>query len=97
MNLLALAKDFSAEVVGVEANGIVSSQFGMLLSRALYDEMYLSLPKYYPEDYEAPTYYVMATFDNTRFSEDEIKQIIKDAGYSTWTIKDLMGTIRTFF
>lgn len=90
-------KEFSAEVVGVEANGIVSSQFGMLLSRALYDEMYAFATKYYPEDYEAPTYYVMATFDNTRFSEDEIKQIIKDAGYSTWTIKDLMGTIRTFF
>ena len=44
-----------------------------------------------------PPAYVMATFEDTRFSEDEIKQIIKDAGYSTWTIKDLMGTIRTFF
>lgn len=90
-------KDFTAEVVGVEANGIVSSQFGMLLSRALYDEMYTFATKYYPEDYEAPTYYVMATFDNTRFSEDEIKQIISDAGYSAWTINDMMGAIRSFF
>lgn len=90
-------KDFTAEVVGVEANGIVSSQFGMLLSRALYDEMYEFATKYYPADYEAPTYYVMATFDNNRFSEDEIKQIISDAGYSAWTINDMMGVIRTFF
>lgn len=90
-------KKFSAEVVGVEANGIVSSQFGMLLSRNLYDEMYAFATKYYPDDYEAPTYYVMATFDNSRYSEDEIKQIISDAGYSAWTINDMMGVIRTFF
>lgn len=90
-------KDFEVEVVGVEANGIVSSQFGMLLSRALYDEMYEFATKHYPADYEAPTYYAMATFDNTRFTEDEIKQIIKDAGYSAWTINDMMGVIRTFF
>jgi|InofroStandDraft_1065614.scaffolds.fasta_scaffold13994_4 putative ABC transport system permease protein len=90
-------KEFKAEVVGVEANGIVSSQFGMLLSRALYDEMYAFATKHYPENYEAPTYYIMATFDNTRFSEDEIKQIISDAGYSAWTINDMMGVIRTFF
>lgn len=90
-------KEFKAEVVGVEANGIASSQFGMLLSRALYDEMYAFATKHYPENYEAPTYYIMATFDNTRFSEDEIKQIISDAGYSAWTINDMMGVIRTFF
>lgn len=90
-------KDFEVEVVGVEANGIVSSQFGMILSRALYDEMYAFATKYYPADYEMPTYYVMATFDSNRFSEDEIKQIIRDAGYSAWTINDMMGVIRTFF
>lgn len=89
--------DFEVEVVGVEANGIVSSQFGMLLSRALYDEMFEYATRYYPKDYETPTYYVMATFDNARFSEDEIKQIISDAGYSAWTINDMMGVIRTFF
>jgi len=90
-------KEFKAEVVGVEANGIVSSQFGALLSRNLYDEMYKFATKDYPSDYEAPTYYVMATFDTERFSEDEIKQVIRDAGYSAWTINDMMGTIRSFF
>lgn len=90
-------KDFTAEVVGVEANGIVSSQFGMILSHALYDEMYTFATKYYPADFEAPTYYIMATFDSTRYSEDEIKQIIRDAGYTAWTINDMMGVIRTFF
>lgn len=90
-------KEFTAEVVGVEANGIVSSQFGMLLSRALYDEMYAFATKYYPADYKAPTYYVMATFDNQKFTEQEIKDKIFAAGYSAWTINDMMGTIRTFF
>lgn len=90
-------KNFEAEVVGVEANGLVSSQFGMLLSRALYNDMYDFATKYYPADYETPTYYIMATFDNSRFSEDEIKQKISDAGYSAWTINDMMGVIRTFF
>lgn len=90
-------KNFETEVVGVEANGIVSSQFGMLLSRALYDEMYTFATQYYPADYETPTYYVMATFDDSSYSEDEIKQIISDAGYSAWTINDMMGVIRTFF
>lgn len=90
-------KNFEAEVVGVEANGLVSSQFGMLLSRALYNEMYTFATKYYPANYEAPTYYVMATFDNSRYSEAEIKQMIRDAGYSAWTINDMMGVIRTFF
>ncbi len=90
-------KNFEAEVVGVEANGLVSSQFGMLLSRALYNEMYAFATKYYPANYEAPTYYVMATFDNSRYSEAEIKQMIRDAGYSAWTINDMMGVIRTFF
>lgn len=90
-------KNFEAEVVGVEAQGIVSSQFGMILSRALYDKMYDFATKYYPADYEAPTYYIMATFDNSRFSEDEIKKSIEDAGYYAWTINDMMGVIRTFF
>lgn len=90
-------KNFEVEVVGVEANSLVSSQFGIILSRALYDDMYAFATKYYPADYEIPTYYIMATFDNTRFSEDEIKRIIADAGYSAWTINDMMGVIRTFF
>lgn len=90
-------KNFEVEVVGVEANGLVSSQFGMLLSRALYDEMYDFATKHYPADYETPTYYVMATFDNARFSEEQIKQAINDAGYSAWTINDMMGVIRSFF
>ena len=90
-------KNFEVEVVGVEANSLVSSQFGMLLSRALYVEMYTFATKHYPADYKVPTYYIMTTFDNTRFSEDEIKQIISDTGYFAWTINDMMGVIRTFF
>lgn len=87
------------EVVGVEANGIVSSSMGGIMSRALYNKIfdvaYAHLPDSYKEN--LPTYYVMATFDHERFTEDEIKQKISDAGYYAWTVTDMMGTIRTFF
>ena len=87
------------EVVGVEANGIVSSSLGGIMSRALYNKVfdiaYAHLPDSYKEN--LPTYYVMATFDDERFTEDEIKEKIADAGYYAWTISDMMGTIRSFF
>lgn len=87
------------EVVGVEANGIVSSSMGSIASRALYNKIfdiaYAHLPAEYKEN--LPTYYVMATFDNSRFTEDEIKQKVADAGYYAWTVSDMMGLIRSFF
>lgn len=87
------------EVVGVEANGIVSSSMGAIISRALYDKMFDIMYQHLPAAYKEnlPTYYVMATFDNERFTEDEIKQNIADAGYFAWTVSDMMGTIRSFF
>lgn len=91
--------DLKVEVVGVEANGIVSSSMGAIISRALYDEMFDIMYQHLPASYKdnLPTYYVMATFDNQRFSEDEIKQKVADAGYFCWTVSDMMGTIRSFF
>lgn len=91
--------EVSVEVVGVEANGIVSSSLGGIMSRALYNKVfdvaYSHLPASYKEN--LPTYYVMATFDSDRFTEDEIKQKVADAGYYAWTVTDMMGTVRTFF
>lgn len=91
--------EIPVEVVGVEANGIVSSSMGGIMSRALYNKVfdvaYAHLPASYKEN--LPTYYVMATFDNERFTEDEIKQKVADAGYFAWTVTDMMGTIRSFF
>jgi len=89
------------EVVGVEANSIVTSSLGAIMSRAFYDELadvYYS-GYGYPADYKdnLPKYYIMATYDTSRFSEDEIKQIINDAGYEAWTVSDMMGMIKTFF
>lgn len=91
--------DLKVKVVGVEANGIVSSSMGAIISRALYDKMFDIMYQHLPASYKdnLPTYYVMATFDNTRFSEEEIKQKVADAGYFCWTVSDMMGTIRSFF
>lgn len=91
--------ELEVEVVGVEANGIVSSSMGAIISRALYDKMFDIVNQHLPESYKTnlPTYYVMATFDNERFTEAEIKQKVADAGYFAWTVSDMMGMIRTFF
>lgn len=91
--------ELEVEVVGVEANGIVSSSMGAIISRALYDKMFDIVNQHLPESYKTnlPTYYVMATFDNERFTEAEIKQKVEDAGYLAWTVSDMMGMIRTFF
>lgn len=87
------------EVVGVEASGIVSSSMGTLISHAVYDALADAVYEGYPSEYRdnQPNYYIMATYDTNRFSEDEIKQAIADAGYEAWTVSDMMGMIRTFF
>lgn len=87
------------EVVGVEANGIVSSAMGPIISRALYNKLFDAVYAHLPAEYKEnlPTYYVMATFDTEKFTEEEIKQKVADAGYFAWTVSDMMGTIRSFF
>lgn len=98
-DVLETWKEIEVEVVGVEANGIVSSSMGAIISHALYDELFDAVYQHLPAEYKEnlPTYYVMATFDDERFSEDEIKQKVADAGYFAWTITDMMGAIRSFF
>ena len=88
-----------AEVVGVEANGIVTSSMGSIISRALYDKIFDIAYQHLPAEYKEnlPTYYIMATFDHEKFTEDEIKQKVADAGYFAWTVSDMMGMIRSFF
>lgn len=97
--VLEIWKEIKVEVVGVEANGIVSSSMGAIISRALYNELFDFVYQHLPSAYRdnLPTYYVMATFDSERYTEDEIKQNVADAGYFAWTVTDMMGTIRTFF
>lgn len=88
-----------AEVVGVEANGIVTSSMGSIISRALYDKIFDIAYQHLPAEYKEnlPAYYIMATFDHEKFTEDEIKQKVADAGYFAWTVSDMMGMIRSFF
>ena len=87
------------EVAGVEASGVVSGSMGAIMSRTFYDKLSDAYYAGYPKDYKdsLPTYYIMATYDTGRFTEDEIKQVITDAGYEAWTMSDMMGMIRTFF
>ena len=40
---------------------------------------------------------LQASFDTDRFTETEIKQILKDAGYTAYTVGDMVGMIKTFF
>jgi len=91
--------NIDVEVVGVEANSIVTSSLGAIMSRAFYDELSDAYYAGYPEGYkdQLPKFYIMATYDTDRFSEDEIKQVVTDAGYEAWTVSDMMGMIRTFF
>lgn len=91
--------EYETEVVGVEANGIVSRSMGSIISRALYDKAFDAVYAHLPAEAKEnmPTYFILATFDNEKFTEAEIKQKISDAGYSSMTVGDVMGMIRTFF
>lgn len=88
-----------AEVVGVEANGVVSSSIGAIVSQALYNALFDAVYAGYPAEYRdnLPQYYVLATYDNARFSEDEIKDKLEETGFVGLTMSDMMGMIRTFF
>ena len=87
---------YEAKVVGVQANGIVAVN-GSIISRALEDAMYRDATFGYPAEMKDAAYMVQARFDTTRYSESEIKALLKDNGFYGATVSDMMGTIRTFF
>lgn len=87
---------FKAKVVGVQAQGVVAVN-GSLISRSLEDAMYEEGTKYYPAEQKELVYMIQTRFDNTKYTEDEIKAILEENGFTGLTVSDLMGMIRTFF
>ncbi len=88
--------DFEATVVGVQAGGVVAVN-GTLINPALEEAMYAEVTKNYPAEQKEMAYAVQTRFDNTKYTESEIKQILEDNGFYGITVSDMMGTIRTFF
>lgn len=87
---------FEATVVGVQATGVVAVN-GALISQALEEAMYKEGTKNYPATQEEMAYAVQTRFDNNKYTEEEIKQVLEENGFSGVTVSDLMGSIRTFF
>lgn len=87
---------FKAEVVGVQAQGVVAVN-GAIISRALEDAMYEEGTKNYPSEQKELAYAVQTRFDTSKYTEDEIKAILEENGFFGVTVSDMMGMIRTFF
>lgn len=88
--------EFKAKVVGVQAPGVVAVN-GSIISRALENAMYEEGAKYYPAEQKELVYAIQTRFDNSKYTEDEIKAKLKEAGFVGVTVSDMMGMIRTFF
>lgn len=82
--------------MGVQAPGVVAVN-GAIISRALEDAMFAEGTKYYPAEQKELAYAVQTRFDNEKYTEDEIKAILKENGFYGLTVSDMMGMIRTFF
>ena len=88
--------NFKATVVGVQAPGVIAVN-GAAVSPALADAIYAENTKYYPPAQADAAYLIQARFDTSRFTEAEIKQSLKDHGYTGLTVSDIMGMVRSFF
>ncbi len=89
-------KIFHATVVGVQAPGVVAVN-GAIVTPALEDAMYDVNAKYYPAEQQTSVYQIQTKFDSTKYTEDEIKSLLKEQGFVGWTVSDMMGMIRSFF
>ncbi len=88
--------NYEAKVVGVQARGVVAVN-GSVVNPALEEAIFKEATKNYPPEYAEQAHLVQARYDNSNYSEDEIKQILEDNGFYGITVSDMMGTIRTFF
>lgn len=87
---------FNAKVVGVQAKGVVAVN-GSIINPSLEEAMYDVVTKYYPAEQKETAYAVQTRFDNTKYTEQEIKDSLKENGFYALTVSDLMGAIHTFF
>lgn len=89
-------KTFNATVVGVQAPGVVAVN-GAIVTTALEDALYDVNAKYYPAEQQESVYQIQTKFDTSKYTEDEIKALLKEHGFVGWTVSDMMGMIRSFF
>ncbi len=87
---------YQAKVVGVQAQGVVAAS-GTIINPVLENAMYDEITKLYPAEQKEAAYSVEARFDTSKYTEQEIKDILKENGFYGLTVSDLMGTIHTFF
>ncbi len=87
---------FDVKVVGVQAQGVVAVN-GAVVSRVLEDAMYNYSTEGYPAEMKDSAYMIQARFDTSRYTEAEIKDILRENGFYGATVSDMMGAIRTFF
>ncbi len=90
------ATNYDVKVVGVQAQGVVAVN-GSVINLALEDAIFNEATKNYPPEYAEQAYVVQARYDNEKYTEDEIKQLLEDNDFYGITVSDMMGTIRTFF
>lgn len=89
-------KKFNATVTGVVAPGVVAID-ASIVSDKLEQAIYKENTKYYSDEQKESVYSVQAQFDISKYTEDEIKEILAAEGYVGMTVSDMMGMIRTFF
>lgn len=87
---------FKVKVVGVQAQGVVAVN-GAIVSRALEDALYKESTKNYPAEQQELAYAVQTRFDTSKYTEEEIKDLLAENGFYGVTVSDMMGMIRTFF
>ena len=89
-------KEFKAKVIGVQAPGVVAFN-GAAGTKQLVKEVKDEVEKYYPEAKRNTYYAITARFDNSKYTESEIKQILEDNGFEGMTVSDMSGMIHVFF
>ncbi|MFV0485241.1 MAG: ABC transporter permease [Candidatus Saccharimonadales bacterium] len=88
--------DFEAEVVGVQAPGIITQNSAIIsksLSNAIYDEN----TKYYPESMKDQSYALQAEFKYKDYTVEEVKEQLDSVGLTGMTVDDMVGTFKAFF
>lgn len=88
--------EFKAKVSGVQAAGIIGFN-GNGVTKQLEDKLN-EIYNQYKTPAQRETYAAVQTsYDTEKYTEDEIKEKIQEAGYSAMTINDMVGMIKTFF
>lgn len=89
-------KEFDVKIVGVQASGVVAFN-GNAVTKQLEQKLADVYNQYTGESTKDLYGALQTTFDTNKYTEDEIKAKLKDAGYTGVTSSDIVGMIKTFF